>query len=84
MRSYIPAYLIALIGKDERKNVKRFLDKIMPKINDIIKKAQRAIGGQVLYLDCEKQLVSIYEKYGFECFQQNPDEPSLYQMWQTI
>ena len=96
IKPYIPAYLLALVGKDDGKFSKdiygqSFLDMVMPEVRRHIKTAREHVGGQVLYLDCAKVLIDYYGKKGFEYFQENPDdapkckeEDKLFQMWQLL
>lgn len=95
---YVPAYVLALIGKDDTKFSKDkfggpFLGLVIETILKIIQSAQRNVGGQVLYLDCEKGLMGYYgnNENGFSFFQENPDNKAddkesdkLYQMWKSL
>lgn len=91
MRPFIPAYLLSLVGKDDNASVSGFLTHAMQIIKKAIAAAQDVVGGQIIYLDCQRNLMSLYEKQGFTYFRDNPDNKNnsnrnddLFQMWQIL
>jgi hypothetical protein len=111
MNPYVPAYLLALIGKDTakynsylnnkygtnyiellkkkygnsyKKHIEKMTNIAMPEIANIIKQSKSLVGGQLLYLDCDKKLVKFYESFGFTYFRDNEDDSSLMQLMLMI
>jgi hypothetical protein len=96
-KPFVPAILLALFGKDtdkydqflsqiKNKAKRRLSDISMPIVFDLAKKAKAIIGGQVIYLDCEKdkKLIKFYENFNFTHFRNNEYDKNLTQMMRVI
>jgi hypothetical protein len=95
-KPFVPAILLALFGKDSDKfneyivrigkPKSKISDIAMPMILSIVKKVNIAIGGQVIYLDCEKDksLIKFYESFKFSKFRDNEYDKNLTQMMRLI
>lgn len=79
---YIPAYLIGQLAKSESapKGIGvKYLEEAIRKI----KIAINAVGGRLIYLDCEDELVDYYKRNQF-AFLQKDEEKGLNQMYLII
>jgi hypothetical protein len=96
-KPFVPAILLALFGKDDNKfkeyllqveeiGVKRLSDIVFPAIFKIARQVSNVIGGQVIYLDCEKdkKLIKFYENFNFTHFRNNEYDKNLTQMMRVI
>jgi len=92
---FTPAYLLVLTAKDDEKYrrfcTKPFFDAVIPQVLRTVRSAKDKVGGEILYLDCTKDLQRVYGEYGFEYFQDNPDNVNnidraddLFQMMRVV
>lgn len=79
---YIPAYLIGQLAKSKTAYARAGVDYLNTAIS-YIKLVSEVVGGSMIYLDCDDELVGYYEKNKFTYLQKN-SESDLNQMYLVI
>jgi len=51
---------------------------------EIIEKARTHVGGKIIYLDCTKTLVPLYEKNGYELIIDKPFSGGYFKMFKSL
>ena len=51
---------------------------------EIIESARQYVGGRIIYLDCTKDLISLYEKNGYELVIDTPFAGDYYKMFKSL
>lgn len=74
---FIPCYLIGQIGRDDNYSTKNLnLEEIFNDIYIHLSKVIEAIGGRIILLECKRELVNIYQKYGYVEIQERTSDDS--------
>lgn len=79
---YIPAYLIGQLAKSKTACARAGIDYLHTAIS-YIKYVSEVVGGSIIYLDCDDELVGYYTKNKFTYLQKN-SESHLNQMYLAI
>lgn len=72
---YLPAYLIAQVGRDINNSKKGFGKVLIETAITIINQVKKVVAGRIIYLDCKDELKTYYANLGFKLLQPNPKKP---------